>query len=76
MHRYEYSDEIVNTVKKFLAEDDWHYSFNEDTGIFRFGLRIGSKIQNISYLIDVYDDEFVVYGMLLSDELGAVPTTL
>lgn len=63
MHRYEYSDEIVNVVKKFLAEDDWHYSFNEDTGIFRFGLRIGSKIQNISYVIDVYDDEFVVYGM-------------
>ena len=63
MHRYEYSDEIVNVVKKFLAEDNWHYSFNEDTGIFRFGLRIGSKIQNISYVIDVYDDEFVVYGM-------------
>lgn len=63
MHRYEYSDEIVNVVKKFLAEDNWHYSFNEDTGIFRFGLRLRSKIQNISYLIDVHDDEFIVYGM-------------
>ena len=63
MHRYEYSDEIVNVVKKFLAEDNWHYSFNEDTGIFRFGLRIRSKIQNISYVIDVHDDEFIVYGM-------------
>ena len=63
MRRYDYSDEIVNVVKKFLEEDDWHYSFNEDTGIFRFGLRIRSKIQNISYVIDVHDDEFVVYGM-------------
>ena len=63
MRRYEYSDEIVNVVKKFLAEDDRDYSFNEDTGIFRFGLRIRSKIQNISYVIDVHDDEFVVYGM-------------
>lgn len=63
MSRYEYSDEIVNVVKKFLADDDWHYSFNEETGIFRFGLRIRSKIQNISYVIDVHDDEFVTYGM-------------
>ena len=63
MRRSEYSDEIVNVVKQFLAEDDWHYSFNEETGIFRFGLRIRSKIQNISYVIDVHDDEFVSYGM-------------
>ena len=63
MRRYEYSDEIVNVVKQFLAEDNWHYSFIENTGIFRFGLRIRSKIQNISYVIDVHDDEFVTYGM-------------
>jgi hypothetical protein len=63
MRRYEYSDEIVNVVKKFLTDDDWHYSFNEETGIFRFGLRIRSKIQNISYVIDVHDDEFVTYGI-------------
>lgn len=25
MCRYEYSDKIVNVVKQFLAEDDWHY---------------------------------------------------
>ena len=63
MTKYEYSDEIVNVVKKFLTDDDWHYSFNEDTGIFRFGLKIKSKIQNISYVIHVRDDEFVTYGM-------------
>lgn len=63
MRRYEYSDEIVNVVKKFLADDDWHYFFNEDAGIFRFDLGIRSKIQSISYLIDVHEDEFVTYGM-------------
>lgn len=63
MRRYDYSDEIVNVVKKFLADDDWHYSFNEDTGIFKFGLRIRSKIQSISYVIDVHKDEFVTYGI-------------
>lgn len=63
MSRYEYSDEIVNVIKKFLADDDWHYSFDEDTGIFRFGLKIGSKLQRINYVIDVHDDEFITYGM-------------
>ena len=63
MRRYEYSDEIVNVIKKFLADDDWIYSFDEDTGIFRFDLKIRSKIQIISYVIDVHDDEFVTYGM-------------
>lgn len=63
MRRYEYSDEIANVIKRFLAENDWYYSFNEDTGIFRFGLRIRGKIQNISYVINVHDDEFVTYGV-------------
>jgi hypothetical protein len=63
MRRYEYSDEIVNVIKRFLADEDWHYSFNEETGIFRFDLRIRRKIQSISYVIDVHEDEFVTYGM-------------
>lgn len=63
MRKYEYSDEIVNVVKKFLDDDDWHYSFNEETGIFRFSLRIRGKIQSISYVIDVHEDEFITYGM-------------
>ncbi len=25
MRRYEYSDKIINVVKQFLTEDDWHY---------------------------------------------------
>ena len=63
MSRDGYSDEIVNVVKQFLEEDDWHYSFDEETGIFRFGLKIRSKIQKISYVIDVLDNEFVTYGI-------------
>lgn len=63
MRKYEYSDEIVNVVKKFLDDDEWHYSFDEKTGIFRFNLRIRSKIKKISYVIDVHDEEFIVYGM-------------
>ena len=39
------------------------FSFDEDTGIFDFGLRVKSKIQKINYIVDVHEDEIVVYGM-------------
>ncbi len=63
MRRYDYSDEVVNVVKQFLAEDESHYSFDEDTGVFRFGFLVRSRIQNISFFIDVQEDEFITYGI-------------
>ena len=63
MKKYNYSNEIANVVKQFLTDDDWHYSFDEDRGIFDFGLRVGCKIQKIKYFIDVKEDEVVVYGI-------------
>ena len=63
MRKYEYFNELVNLVKKFLVDDEWHFSFDENTGVFEFGLRIKSKIQKINYIVDVHEDEIVVYGM-------------
>ena len=63
MHKYEYSNELVNLVKQFLVEDNWHFSFDENIGVFEFGLRIKSKIQKINYVVDIHKDEIVVYGM-------------
>ena len=63
MRKYEYSNELVNLVKEFLVDDEWHFSFDENTGVFDFGLRVKSKIQKINYIVDVHEDEIVVYGM-------------
>lgn len=63
MRRYEYSDEIVDVVKRFLEDDEWNYFFDEKTGAFYFNLRIRSKIQRINYVIDVHEDELVTYGI-------------
>lgn len=38
MKKYNYSNEIANVVKQFLTDDDWHYSFDEERGIFDFWL--------------------------------------
>lgn len=63
MSKSGYSNELVNLVKQFLIEDDWHFFFDEDEGIFDFGLKIKNKIQKINYIVDVREDEILVYGM-------------
>ena len=63
MRKYEYSKDHVNIVKQFLVDDYWHFSFDENTGVFDFGLRVKGKIQKINYIVDVHEDEIVFYGM-------------
>lgn len=58
-----YSTEIANIVKHFLNEDDWHFSFDEARGIFNFGLKLKGTLQKIDYVIDVKDDDVIVYGI-------------
>lgn len=58
-----YSTDIANAIKSYLKEDDWHYSFDEEKGLFKFGLSIRGKIKNISYIVDVRDDEYIVYAI-------------
>ena len=63
MKEKNYSVEIANAIKFHLKEDDWHFSFNEEKGLFKFGLSLKSKIKNISYIVDVRDDEYIVYAI-------------
>jgi len=59
-----YSAEIAEKIRDFLQEDDWKFSFDEVKGVFKFGLRIHSKLRKLSYIVDVKEDEYIVYGML------------
>lgn len=63
MKKYDYSNEIANVIKQFLDDDDWHYSFDEECGIFDFDFKVRSKIRKIKYLINVNEDDMVVYGI-------------
>ncbi len=58
-----YSTEIANAIKSYLEEDDWYFSFDEETGLFRFGLSLSSKIKKINYIVDVKEDEYIVYAI-------------
>ena len=58
-----YSKSIANTIHAFLTEDEWHFSFDEQRGLFKFGLNLKGRIKNVRYIVDVKDDEYVVYAI-------------
>lgn len=63
MTKNNYSKEIADAIRNFLDEDDWKYSFDEQLGMFRFGLNLGGKLKNVNYIIDVKEDEYVSYAI-------------
>ena len=63
MKNYRYSKELADMVKNFLEEEGWHYSFDENRGIFDMGLKVKCKLRAIRYLIDVREEEILVYGL-------------
>ena len=56
-----YSIEIADAIRQFLTGDDWHFSFNEETGIFTMNLSLKCKLKEVSYSIHVNDDRYTVY---------------
>lgn len=58
-----YSKNVANAINNFLTEDDWHFSFDDQRGLFKFGLNLKGRIKKVSYIVDVKDDEYVVYAI-------------
>ena len=58
-----YSANIAGMVKSFLDEDDWRYSFDSDSGIFRFDLSLEGKLKEINYIILISEYNYIVYGL-------------
>ena len=62
MKEKEYSKEIARAIEEFLIDDDWHFRYDEDKGIFRFDVRLKGKITSLNYVVDVKEDEYLVYA--------------
>ena len=58
-----YSYEIANAIKTFLQNDDWKFTFKEDTGTFQFGLNLKTKLKSVNYIIRVKMDDYTVYAI-------------
>ena len=58
-----YSQELVKAIRQFLIDDDWKFEFDDDTGIFRFGVNIGGKMKSTSCRILIRDDSYTSYAI-------------
>ena len=63
MAEREYSRELAEAIDNYLIENDWKISFDEDTGVFRFGLSIDGKLQQIRYVIVVGQQSYTCYAI-------------
>ncbi len=66
-----YSYEIAERISEFLTSDDWHFRFDEEKGVFQFGLTLHrTKIKKVEYLIRVRQDDYILYAVspLSADE--------
>lgn len=63
MTKTTFNRQIADCISAAFHDQDWRYRFDEEKGLFRTGVAIDGPIQDIQIVIDVKNDEFVVYGM-------------
>ena len=59
-----YSPELVSAVKKYLDANDWHYTFEEERGLFRCGVNLKGKLSSCRLVIDVKEKLILNYGLI------------
>ncbi|MBR0485828.1 MAG: hypothetical protein IJJ69_13805 [Oscillospiraceae bacterium] len=56
-----YSFEIAEEIQQFLEQDDWHFEFLEEKGMFHFRVNVSGKLKKIEYVLQVREDDYLVY---------------
>lgn len=54
--------EIANEINNFLLKNNWKNFFDEERGVFRFGLRLKNKMKTINYVIYTENRYYLVYA--------------
>ncbi|MBQ7221624.1 MAG: hypothetical protein IJS28_11660 [Synergistaceae bacterium] len=58
-----YSQDIAGVVRDFLIDDDWKFTFDDERGVFSFGLALHSKMKHVDYSVIVRDTSYSVYAI-------------
>ena len=58
-----FSQDIADEIKGFLLDDDWKFDFDEEKGVFKFGVNIDGKMKHVNYFVPVRDDSYTVYAI-------------
>ena len=54
-------EQIVDAIRDWLDEDDWHYEYNAEKHLIKMGINLKSKIKSGRYFIDIKEDSYLVY---------------
>ena len=57
-----YSEDIAEEIRGFLIDDEWNFDFDDEKGIFKFGVNINGKMKHVNYFLPVRDDSYTVYA--------------
>ena len=63
MEQNAYSKAIATAISSFLREDDWHFQFDEEKGVFKFGLNLKTRLKKVNYTIRVQENNYSVYAI-------------
>ena len=58
-----YSQNIADEIRGFLLDDDWKFDFDEEKGVFRFGVKIDGKMKSANCRILIRDDSYTSYAI-------------
>lgn len=54
-------EQIVDAVRDWLDEDDWHYEYNAEKQLIKMGIKLKSKLKSGKYFIEFRQDSYAVY---------------
>ena len=61
---HSYNENIAAAIKKFFEDDEWHFDFNEDEGVFKCGLAVHGKLGDVQVVVTVGSNDFTSYHIL------------
>ena len=59
-----YNENIAAAIKKFFEDDEWHFDFNEEEGVFKCGLAVHGKLGDVQVVVTVGSNDFTCYHIL------------
>lgn len=60
--RRDYSTKIAQEIRGFLMAGGWNFHFDEDMGMFRFGVTLSGNLKNTQYVVAIEDESYSVYA--------------
>ena len=59
-----YSPALYKCVKDYLDKNDWHYTFDDQKGLFRCGVNLKGKLSECRLFIDIKDKVILNYATI------------